>query len=134
MPKISITAGDPIPKSLGRCADELADVRALAVAMGKEVAAVKKRESELRDHLIESLSAGDDSGAAGAKYRAQIKSDTKATVTDWEPLYDYVVENDRFDLLSRSVSQKAIAEIWEAGNKIPGVDKINVKSVSITKI
>ena len=63
MAKISITAGDPIPKSLGRCADELADVRALAVAMGKEVAAVKKRESELRDHLIESLSAGDDSGA-----------------------------------------------------------------------
>ena len=67
MSKVSITAGDPIPKSLGRCADELAEVRALAGAMQKEVAAVKKRESELRDHIIENLSTGDDTGASGKK-------------------------------------------------------------------
>lgn len=134
MTKISITFGDPIPKSIGRCADELADVRALGVAMGKEVALVKKRESELRDHIIENLSTGDDTGASGQKYRAQIKVDIKATVTDWEDLYDYIVEHDRFDLLSRSVGQKAVKDMWENDDKVPGVDKINVKTVSITKI
>ncbi len=109
-------------------------MRALANAMQKEVAAVKKRESELRDHLIDNLSAGDDTGASGKKYRAQIKTATKPTVTDWEPLYDYIVEEDRFDLLGRSVNAKPVAEIWESGETVPGVDKITVKSVSITKI
>jgi len=134
MSKISVTYGDPIPKSIGRCADELADVRALGIAMGKEVALVKKREGELRDHIIENLSVGDDSGAAGKKYRAQIKVDIKATVTDWEDLYDYIVEHDRFDLLGRSVTQKAVKDMWDNNDKVPGVEKINVKTVSITKL
>lgn len=134
MARISITRGDPIPRTIGRCADDLADVRQLRLAMQKQVDAVAKRESELRDHIIDNLSVGDDTGAAGKKYRAQIKTDTKPTVTDWEDVYDYIVDNDRFDLLQKRLGDKAIAEIWDEGEQIPGVEKITVKSVSITKI
>lgn len=132
--EVSITRGDPIPKSVGRCADEYAEVRELRLAMQKEVDTVQKRESELREFIIENLSSGDDTGAAGLKYRAQIKIDIKPTVKDWDKVFDFIVENDRFDLLQKRVSDKAIKEIWGENETVPGIEKINVKTVSITKI
>lgn len=134
MSKVSITFGDPVPKTLGRCADEYHEVRELRLAMQKEVDAVKARESEIYNHLVDNLSASDDTGAAGLKYRAQIATSEEPTVQDWEELYDYIHENDRFDLLSKSLAKKAVKEMQERDENVPGVGKITVKKVSITKI
>ncbi len=135
MPKIfSIKVGAGIPVLPGICADHYHEVRELRLAMQKEVDAVKAREAELREFIINTLSATDETGAAGEKYRAQITRDTKPSATDWEKIYDYIVENDRFDLLNKALSITAIKELWEAGEKIPGVSKVHVKSLSITKI
>ena len=129
-----LTYGDPLPKSLGRCADLYHEVKELRLAMQKEVDAVKDRETEIYKHLVDNLSASDDTGAAGLKYRAQIKTDTVDTVDDWELVHDYVYENDRFDLLGKSLAKKAAKEMREAGVKIPGVKQMTVKKISVTKI
>lgn len=134
MKKVSLKFGAPLPSSIGRCADAYHEVRELRLAMEKEVKAVQKRETELKNHILDNLSASDDTGAAGKYYRAQIKTSEEPTVTDWDDLHDYVYEHDRFDLLARQITKGAVKEMLEAGEKLPGVNKVTVKKLSITKI
>ena len=126
--------GAPIPTSIGRCADLFKEVEELAREMQKEVDAVKARVSELREHMIENLSKSDDTGAAGLKYRVQIKTDTKPKPTSWEEIWTFIYENDRFDLLQKRLSDKAVMDMFEAGEPVPGVERIHIPKLSITKI
>ena len=133
MPKVSYEFGGPLPKTLGICADHLKEVESLRLAMQKEVDAVKKRENELRDHIIDNLSVSDDTGAVGKKYIAQIKPEDKPTVNDWEEFYDFIFDQDRPDLLQKRLSEKAIQEMWEDGKEVPGIGKFIAKKLSVTK-
>lgn len=132
--KAEYQEGSPLPESIGRCADLYAEVRELRLAMDKVVEGMKKRESEIREYIIQNLSKSDDTGAAGKAYRAQIVKKVKPSVKDWEKLYDFIVENDRFDLLQKRVAEKAVKDLWDDGADVPGVERFNVVDVSITKI
>lgn len=132
--KLSYTFGDPLPKSLGVCADHLKAVTTLRLLMMKDVDEVKKRESELNEHILEHLSASDDTGVSGKKYHAKVVRSTAASAEDWEKIHDYIYTNDRFDLLGKSINQKAVKEMWGDGKKIPGIGVVNVKKLSITKV
>jgi len=130
----NLAVGAPMPPSVGLCADEYHRVRELRLAMQKEVEAVKAREDEIETHIINNLSAGSDTGAAGLLYRAQIKPKTVPKLSDWAEFTFYIWQTKRFDLIQKRVSDTAVKEMWEAGETIPGVDKLNMKAVSITKI
>ena len=127
-------AGSPLPDSLGRCADMLHEVRATRLEMEKMVASVKARETELKDHIIDSLSVGDDTGAAGHEYRVQVVTKPKATIAEWEAFTRWVAETGRFDCIQRRLGERAVLDMIEAGEIPPGVEKVNVKDVSLTKI
>ena len=126
--------GSPLPETVGAMADLLHEVRQIRLAIQNKCAPFAARESELKKAIIDQLDATDETGAAGQSYRAQITVKTKPTVQDWEALYDYIAENDRFDLLGRSVATRAVKEMWDNDEQVPGVGKVNVKDVSITKI
>ena len=132
--EISLKVGAPLPKSLGHCADAYKEVKGLRLEMAEDVKLIKGRETEINEHIINNLEKGDLTGASGLKYKAQIKPGIAGSVTDWELLYDFIVEYDRFDLLNKSLNAKAVKEMLEAGEKIPGVEKINTKTLSVTKV
>ena len=132
--KQTYTVGAPLPKSIGLCADLYSEVREIRLAMQKHVDTVKAREAEIQDHIIANLSKSDDTGAAGKKYRAQIVTKPVPTLRDWDAFTKYVVENQRFDLLHKRIADKPVKDIWEMGETVPGVEKFNTVSVSITKI
>lgn len=129
-----LEVGGPIPRSIGRVADLYSDVRALRLSMEKEVERVKARETELREYIIANLSKSDDTGAAGLRYRAQVRTEVKPQIADWAALTGYILNNDRFDLLQKRLGEKAVADLWESGVAVPGVAKVNVPKLSITKI
>jgi len=126
--------GDPIPDDLGDCVDLLKDLTEDRLDAEKEAKAIKAREAEIRDHLIDNLSADDKKGVMGSEYKAVVKTKRKPTVDDWDAVYDHIAEHDAFYLLNKSISARAIQEIWDADNNVPGVSGINVKTLSITKI
>lgn len=131
-----------IPESIGRCADLYRDVRELRLSMAKEVEDVEAFEKRVKAHIIDNLSKSDDTGAAGLRFRAQIvnKEVPKITQDDdnpnvgWPQLQAYIVQTGRFDLMQRRLSDKAIKDMWEAGEVVPGVERMKVPDVSITKI
>lgn len=126
--------GEPMPSSIGICADLLSEVRELRLAMQKHVDAVKARETEIREHIINNLSKSDDTGAAGKKYRAQIVTKIEPSLKDWDAFTAFVQESGRFDLMQKRISDKAVKDLWEDGADVPGVERFNAVSVSITKI
>lgn len=129
-----LQVGAPMPKSMGRCADLYHDVRELRLLMQKECEAIETREKEIQEHIINNLSRSEDTGASGLRYRAQVKTEAKPQIADWQALTGYIMENDRFDLLQKRLGEKAVADLWEAGTAIPGVAKVNVPKLSVTKI
>lgn len=126
--------GAPIPASIGLTADAYSEVRELRLAMQKIVEAVKDRENELKESIIQRLSKSDDTGAAGKKYRAQIVTKEVPTLKDWDALTKFIVQENRFDLIYKRIAEKPIRDMWEHGEAVPGVESFNVVEVSITKI
>lgn len=133
-PADPLEVGAPMPKSIGLCADLYSEVRALRLAMDKEVEKVKARESEIREHIISNLSKSADTGAAGLKYRAQIVTKVVPRLADWSAFTGYILANDRFDLIQKRLGEKAVMDMLEDGKAIPGIEKMNIPEVSITKI
>lgn len=130
-----LEVGAPLPASIGRCADLYAEIRAIRLAMDKEVERVKARETEVREHIINNLSKSDDTGAAGLKYRAQIVVKRLPKLADWSVFTSWVRKNDRFDLIQRRISDKAVLDVMETeGRVLPGLEVVNIPDVSITKI
>lgn len=134
-----------IPESIGRCADVYKEVQTLRLAMAKEVAEVEAFEKRLKAHMIDNLSRSEDSGAAGLRYRVQrvekvvprvvghVDGD-EDTQAGWQAFWGYVAETGRFDLLQKRLSDKAISDMWAAGETVPGVEPFTSIDVSVTKI
>lgn len=131
--KFYLEAGKPIPKHLGTVVDQLKRTTEIRLEMEAEAREVKARETELKEHLLENIDTKKSRGVSGLKYQAKVKTSTKFSVKDWDDVYDYVYDNDRFDLLGKSVSQTAVKELFDDGIRLPGTEKINVKTLSITK-
>lgn len=122
------------PKALGACADKLYQLRALRLAEQKKVDAIEAEESALREHIISTLPKSEASGVAGKVARVAVLTKTVAQVQDWDALYKYVARTKQFDLLQRRVSDAAVKARWEDGKAVPGVDKFNAVTVSVTKL
>jgi hypothetical protein len=126
--------GAPLPTSIGLCADLYAEVRELRLAMQKLVDDVKARESEVREHIINSLSKSDDTGAAGKRYRAQVVTKLKPTLKDWNAFTHFVEDYGCWHLLQKRMNERAVLDMLEEGESVPGVEKFNAVDVSITRI
>lgn len=130
--------GGPIPQNMGSVVDLYAEVRELRLAMEKEVDPFKKRESELREHMIQNIAKsredGGDTGAAGRTHRVQIRDKEVVRVNDWKPVHEWIAEHGRFDLLQKRLSDKPVKELLESGTAIDGLETMLIPDVSITKI
>jgi hypothetical protein len=128
--------GDPMPEHLGQVADEYKRVSGIRLDMDKEVAKVKARETELKNHLIDNIDADSEAGVMGRNYQAIIKTNYRPRMDAeyWPQFYAFVAENDRFDLLQKRLSDTAVMELLNAGEEVPGVERMTVKDVSIRKV
>lgn len=135
--KASLTKGSPIPENLGAVADMFAAVRAVRLLMDKEVAAVKARETELSEYMLNTLSRSEKEGqrgAVGMKYQVQLTEKEVFTPVDWPKIQAYVAKTKAFDILGKSINQKALTDRAAEGLTVPGVDTMIVKGLSITKV
>ena len=121
------------PKKLGEIIDELYQRRASRLVLTKSVDALKAEEAELRRLIIQRLQdVGLDSGR-GTMATASITKDDQANVKDWSALENYILEHKSFDLLQRRVSITAIRARWDNDESLPGVEKVTLTDLSLTK-
>ncbi len=123
-----------LPRTMGACADALYATRAARLILEKQADELKAREALIKDHIIETLPKSDAEGVAGHVARVAITKREIPRVVDWDKLYAYVRKTKDFSLLQRRLADAAIAERWDAGKEVPGVDRFTLMGVSVKKL
>ena len=131
--------GAPMPNSLGGAVDLYHDLRELRLMQENLAETTKRRETEVQDHIINNLSKsaaeGGNTGVAGQRYRAQIVVKEKFNAIDWGILHSWIRKNDRFDMLQKRLSDTAVKDFVDQEQRLlPGTERVNVPTVSVTKI
>jgi len=123
-----------IPKNLAAAADLLYAIREERLAAQKALEPLVSFESQLRQHIIDTLPKSQAGGIAGKVVRVEIVKDVVPTIGDKKKLLAFVKKSGDFDLITSSLNTKAARERWDAGKTIPGVDKFTVVKLSMNKL
>jgi hypothetical protein len=125
--------GAPIPDEIGARADLLHEVREVRKMMQKETDEVKARETEIETSIINDLPKS-SKGVAGLRYFVKVVPERRPQVTDWPAFHAYVIDNARTDLLQKRLSDRAVMDMYEAGELPPGLDTVLIPKISLTKV
>lgn len=129
-----LEVGAPCPASLGACADLLHDVRDLRLEMQRQTDAIEAREKEVKSWIIDH-STEHDTTFGGRRFVASVYKETEPSIQDWGAFCSWVRKNDRFDLLQKRLSTKAVEETQAVEARLlPGLTQIHVMKISLTKI
>jgi hypothetical protein len=122
------------PKTIGACADKYYQLKESRLAAQKLVDKIEAEEKALKQHIINTLPKSETTGAAGKLARVTVVTKEIPQIKDWDKLYAYIKKNNAFELLQRRVSDSAVAERWEAGKKVPGVEAFTAVTISCNKV
>jgi hypothetical protein len=126
-------AGPTFPKSIGASIDLLYTLRATRIEKERAIEEEKKVETALKEHIMANFADTDLDGAKGKVATASIKESEQANITDWEKYVGWAVKKKDFSLIQKRVGITALREHWDNNEIIPGVEKVIVKELSLTK-
>lgn len=118
---------------LGTAIDKLYALRAERLEAEKQIKVMKSNELALRITIKRLLDAASLEGGRGASASASIQYSTEPTAKDWPAIYDYIRDNDAFDMLQRRLASTAVKDRWDSGIIIPGIEKFDTWDLSVTK-
>lgn len=128
-----------IPKTIGACADKLWELGERKSKAQRVVDAIAEEERALEAHIVDHLEAGESNAITGRVAKVSIGTKEVPTVKDWPKLWAHIIKLAKrdpvagFSLLQKRPSEAVFRELWEAGEKVPGVDRFTVKKVSVRK-
>lgn len=122
------------PKTLGECADKLYKLREERLATQKVAEELEAEEKALKEHIIQTLPKSEASGVAGKVARVTVVTKQVPQVKDWKKFYAFIKKTGAFELLQRRLTDKAVAERWEVGKAVPGVEPFGVVTISLNKL
>lgn len=125
-----------LPKSLAAVADLLYTARQERLAMNKAMLEKKAIEMACQNYLILELPKKDATGIKGKIAAASIVEKIIPTATDWDKVHKFILSRpkDGFSFLQRRLNTRAVEEIWALGKRVPGVTKLTIKKISLTKV
>lgn len=121
-------------KELSEKVNQYIDLRAKRLKMEGEAEIVHEQERKVRAEILEALKTSGAGGIAGKTHRAEVVRKTTPQVADWSMLYEYIKENNAFELIQRRLSNPAVKERWDDKVEIPGVVPVEVDDLSVTKL
>lgn len=124
-----------LPKNPSALADLLFATREARYRLQKQVDALQELETAAKNWFVENLPKSQTSGIAGKVARIQLEKKSVPQVQDWDKFYAFVKKDkDGLALLQRRLSEGAVKERLEAGERLPGVGTFIAITVSCTKL
>lgn len=122
-------------KELAAIADEFEATREQRLALDKKAAALKKKEVELQNILIDNISKADATGVAGKTVRVSVVTEDVPVIEDREAFRKYINRTKHFELMQAlKPAAAAIKERWEQGKPVPGIGKFTKVKLSRSKL
>lgn len=119
--------------TIGQKIDTLYNLRAQRLEIEKQVEALKSREAETKQEIIDTLKSLSLEGAKGDVATASITYKIKPNVADWNAVYSFIREKDMFALLQKRITASLWDALREDGILVPGTEEQPVVDLSLTK-
>jgi len=123
----------PVNMEVGELIDTLYRKRAERLEAQSKVEAMEAEEKAIREQVIMMLQEQGLEGGKGGVATAGITRRVVGQATNWDEIYQYVKENDAFDLLHRRISDTAYRDRLEQGEVVPGINPVEVVGLSLNK-
>lgn len=118
---------------LGQLIDSYYEARQERLDKERFIKELKEKEQNLKFEIMDVLRDSGLKKATGAVATASIRSTTVPAVDDWDQVYAYITQNDRFDLLHKRISTTAWRELHDDGIEVPGITALEDEDLSLTK-
>lgn len=119
--------------NIGLLIDGLYDLRAQRLAIEKQVAELKARETATKEEILSILNEQGLNGAKGSVATAAVTHKTVPLVTDWEKVYTFIRDQDMFALLQKRLTASLWSALAEDGVAVPGTKPQSVTDLSLTR-
>jgi hypothetical protein len=120
-------------QTLGEAIDTLYEARAARLVKAKEVKDLQAIEAAAKIEVLKLLEASGLKKASGNFATAGITTDDVPYIKDWELVYAYIKENDRFDLIQKRIGVVAWRDLYNDGVLVPGTEAGVDTDISLTK-
>lgn len=120
--------------TLAEITDEYYEVQQQRRALDKQSKELKERETSLKNYIAEFLKKNNMSAIGGKYVTATYVRKPKPVVEHWPTFYDFILQNDAFDMLQRRLHEGAIKDRLEQGESIPGLGQIWLDDISVSKV
>ena len=134
LPSLALEVGAPVPSNVADCADFYNEVRALRLEIESRAEEIKKRENELKEHIIASLVAAKVQGVTGKVVQVSLKTKHTARLekNGWDRFAAWVVATGRTEFLYKRVLESACKDAAENGGELPqGVEFVDTADLSL---
>jgi len=118
---------------LGSAIDALYALREMRLGYERKAKELKEEETKARGTILETLEVSGLQKASGQTATCGIKTSTIPIVTDWDEVFTYIKDHDRFDLVQKRISVLAWRETYENEGLIPGTEAVEDVDISLTK-
>lgn len=123
------------PKTIGAATDLLYTLQQQRLEKSREADALKEQEKALSDHIrTNMLPALGLDGAKGNMGQVSLQDYDYAEIEDWDAYFKYIAKNKAWELVQKRESITALRELWDAGKKIPGVERKEGKKLHVSKV
>lgn len=119
--------------TLGQAIDSLYEARAERLAKAKEVKDLQTKEATAKAQVLVLLRESGLEKASGKLATAGITTEDIPHVKDWDAIFEYIKDNDRFDLVQRRIGVVAWRDLWRDGVLVPGTEAAVDVDISLTK-
>lgn len=119
-------------KKLGNVVKKFLSVKSKIKAKSREIEELKSEAFKMELELIismetEKLSRFDVESLGSVT----LKTPTIGVVKEWDKFYKFIKKNNAFELLQKRIGQTAFGEYLEANKKVPGVETMVKKSLTV---
>ena len=119
--------------TLGEAIDTLYQARAARLVKAKEVKDLQVIEAAAKIEVLKLLEASGLKKASGNFATAGITTDDVPFVEDWDKIYAYIKDNNRFDLIQKRLGVIAWRDLFNDGILVPGTTAAIDRDISLTK-
>jgi hypothetical protein len=122
-----------ISSHLSDLINQYISLRAQRIVKEKEAAEIQELEEDLKKTIISKFREGDIKAMGSTNGLVKMMKTEEPVANDWLAVWEYIRENDAFELLHRRLTNTAVKERWDAGIEIPGVGRTDVYKLTVSK-
>ena len=122
-----------IPKTLGAKIDALYTLREKRLAIERSADVLRAKEAEFKESILAHLTSEKAQRASGKLATCSATVTVVGKAYDWAKIWEYAKKRDASDLFQRRINNKAWLDRVEAGEKILGIERETVLTLSLSK-